>query len=67
MKEPILNKDLELLDKLTTEVVKENPETEKVKQYMKKAGLDYSEDPIERINLVLNEIQFYIDEGKSND
>ncbi len=57
MKEKII--DVDLLEKLTFEVTKENPEAGKLKEYMKKAGLKYSEDPIERINLVLNEIQFF--------
>jgi hypothetical protein len=50
--------DDELLEALTHEVTKENPETEKLKLYMKKAGLKYTDDPIERINLVLKRMNF---------
>ena len=34
---------------------------------MKKAGLKYSEDPAERINLVLTEMQFFENEELEND
>ena len=49
--------DISLLELLTQEVTKENPEKEKLKKYMKQAGLKYSNDPITRINTVLKGIE----------
>ncbi len=54
--------DVELLEQLTEELTKEKPQVEKLKSYMKLAGLKYSEDPIERINLVLNKLNFFAEE-----
>ena len=50
--------DLLILEELTNELTKPNPSEEKVKTYMKRAGLQYIEDPIERIDLVLNRLSF---------
>ncbi|MCB9025671.1 MAG: hypothetical protein H6625_05095 [Bdellovibrionaceae bacterium] len=58
--------DLDLLELLTQEVTKEDPEEEKLKQYMKKAGIKYSKDPIARIHAVLQEIHFMEKEEKEN-
>ncbi|MCB0391538.1 MAG: hypothetical protein KDD58_09610 [Bdellovibrionales bacterium] len=55
MKEKLI--DVSLLELLTQEVTKENPEEEKLKKYMKQAGLKYSNDPITRINTVLQGIE----------
>ena len=59
--------DLNLLELLTHEVTKENPEEEKLKHYMKQAGLKYSSDPIARINTVLEGIQILENKETEND
>lgn len=41
------------LQDLVTELLKSQPDEEKVKQLMLAVGLEYSEDPIKRMNLVL--------------
>ncbi|MCB0356113.1 MAG: hypothetical protein KDD40_03855 [Bdellovibrionales bacterium] len=65
MKEEFL--DLSLLEQLTNEITKEKPEEKKVKLYMKKAGIEYSSDPIKRIHRVLQEIHFLNDEENENE
>ena len=49
---------LEVLENLVDELMKEHPEDKLVKQYMKQTGIKYSEDPIERLNLVLQALHF---------
>lgn len=49
---------LEVLENLVDELMKERPEDKLVKQYMKQTGIKYSDDPIERLNLVLQALHF---------
>ena len=48
----------EILSFLAEELIKSEPKVELVKDYMAKVGLDYSEDPVERINIVLQALHF---------
>ncbi len=48
----------EILSFLAEELIKSKPEEDIVKKYMAKVGLNYSEDPVERINLVLEALHF---------
>lgn len=59
--------DIDLLELLTHEIVKENPEEEKLKLYMKKAGIKYSKDPLTRIHTILEEIDFLKAEEMENE
>jgi hypothetical protein len=43
---------IEKLELLVDELVKEAPEEQKIRGYMKSAGLTYVEDPVERMNRV---------------
>ena len=49
---------LENLEALVDELMKDAPEDGVVKSYMEKSGIPYVEDPIERIQSVLTAIQF---------
>ena len=60
------NIDVNFMEELTNEVIKKKPEEAKLKSYMKKAGLKYSEDPIERIDIVLKQMQFIENEELKN-
>ena len=48
----------EILSFLAEELIKTEPEEEIVKSYMEKVGLAYSNDPVERINMVLQALHF---------
>lgn len=48
----------EILSFLAEELIKQEPEEEIVKTYMSKVGLKYSDDPVERINMVLQALHF---------
>ena len=48
----------EILSFLAEELIKPEPEEQIVKSYMSKVGLSYSDDPVERINLVLQALHF---------
>jgi len=48
----------EILSFLAEELIKPQPEEDTVKSYMSKVGLEYSADPVERINLVLQALHF---------
>lgn len=43
----------ETYENLVEELLKDQPEEKRVEAYMKKIGLDYTEDPLKRINQVL--------------
>ncbi len=52
-----LNRE-QILSYLAEELIKPEPQVELVKDYMTQVGLNYSEDPVERINLVLQALHF---------
>lgn len=45
------------LELLVDELIKDRPEEGRVKNHMLAAGLSYSKDPVERMNLVLETLQ----------
>ncbi len=45
------------LEELAEELIKENPEEAVVKAHMKAAGLRYTEDSAERLTVVLNSLE----------
>lgn len=47
------NESIETYENLVEELLKEQPEEQVVEAYMKKIGLDYTQDPLKRINQVL--------------
>lgn len=47
-----------LLENLVEELIKPTPEEKKVKEYMKQTGLEYTADPIDRLNMVLKALHF---------
>ncbi|MCB0421885.1 MAG: hypothetical protein KDD61_12875 [Bdellovibrionales bacterium] len=49
---------IETLEKLVDELMKEVPEESLIKSYMEQSGLQYSKDPIGRINIVLKALHF---------
>lgn len=49
---------LVILENLVDELMKEEPEEQVVKKYMKQTGIQYSDDPVERLNLVLKALHF---------
>lgn len=49
---------LEVLENLVDELMKDQPEELVVKKYMRQTGIRYSEDPVERLNLVLKALHF---------
>ena len=48
----------EILSFLAEELIKPVPKEDIVKEYMSKVGLEYSTDPVERINTVLQALHF---------
>lgn len=50
--------ELQQLEVLVDELIKEAPNEDFVKDYMKEAGLDYQKDPVSRINYVLKLMSF---------
>ena len=57
---------LEVLEHLVDELMKAEPEDKVVKLYMKQTGIKYSDDPIERLNLVLQALHFTEDTPKKD-
>lgn len=49
---------IETLEKLVDELMKEQPEESVVQTYMVETGLEYSADPVQRINVVLKALHF---------
>lgn len=49
---------LKNLEALVEELLKDNPQPDVVKGFMKKTGLSYQEDPIANINSVLQALHF---------
>ena len=49
----MINEDVETYKNLVDELLKEQPEEKQVELYMRKVGLDYTQDPLKRINQVL--------------
>ena len=47
------NESIETYENLVEELLKDQPEEKRVETYMKKVGLDYTQDPLKRINQVL--------------
>jgi len=47
-----------VLEKLVDELSRVKPRTQIVKEYMQKAGFEYTSDPIDRLDMVLKEIHF---------
>ena len=47
------NESIETYENLVEELLKDQPEEQRVEAYMKKIGLDYTMDPLKRINQVL--------------
>jgi hypothetical protein len=45
------------LEDLVEELIKDKPEDTLIRTYMRAAGLKYTEDPIERMNLVFSELE----------
>jgi hypothetical protein len=45
--------DIDRLENLVDELIKQSPQEARIKAYMQKVGLDYTSDPIERFNSVL--------------
>jgi hypothetical protein len=60
--EKIQGSRLDHLEELAEELIKENPEETLVKAHMKAAGLKYTDDTCERLELVL----FQLDEARRN-
>lgn len=60
MPEKIQGSRLDHLEELAEELIKENPEETVVKAHMKAAGLKYTGDTCERLELVL----FQLDEAR---
>lgn len=58
---------MESLEFLVEEMLKEHPEEAFVKSAMKEIGLTYSDDPIERLNVVLQALHRPRVDGKSDD
>ena len=58
--------ELQQLEVLVDELIKEVPDESLVKNYMEKAGLDYKKDPVSRINYVLKLIDFSDNKEKIN-
>ena len=48
----------QILSFLAEELIKTDPKTDMVKECMQKIGLEYSDDPVERINIVLQALHF---------
>ena len=44
---------IEILEMLVEELIKPTPDDRLVREYMSQVGLTYSDDPVERINRVL--------------
>ena len=49
---------LQTLELLVDELMKEKPEEKLVKSYMQETGLQYTLDPIDRLNTVLKALHF---------
>jgi hypothetical protein len=49
---------LEILEDLVEELLKEEPEEERVQEYLQMAGLSNTTDPIDRIREVLQALDF---------
>lgn len=47
------HESIETYENLVEELLKDHPEEQRVEAYMKKIGLDYTIDPLKRINQVL--------------
>ena len=47
------NESMETYEHLVEELLKDQPEEKRIEAYMKKVGLDYTMDPLKRINQVL--------------
>lgn len=47
------NESIEVYESLVEELLKDQPEEKRIETYMKKIGLDYTMDPLKRINQVL--------------
>lgn len=45
--------DLDQLEELVDELMKQKPQEERIKAYMKNVGLEYTPDPIVRLGTVL--------------
>ena len=45
--------DLDRLEELVDELMKQKPQEERIKTYMKNVGLEYNADPIIRLSTVL--------------
>ena len=50
------------LELLAEELIKKTPSENNIKSYMEVTGLQYHEDPIERINIVLKALQAQAEE-----
>ncbi len=48
---------IDQLENLVDELVKHEPREERIKAYMREAGLGYVADPIERLNTVLQALE----------
>ncbi len=49
---------LEKLEALVEELIKDVPEENRVREMMFETGLAYTEDPVQRINMVLQALHF---------
>ena len=58
MEKEMNSSKLETLEKLVEELMKDQPEEQVVESYMKVTGLEYTSDPIQRINTVLKMLHF---------
>ena len=47
---------IDILENLVDELMKDQPEEQKLKDGMKAVGIEYSDDPVERINRVLRKM-----------
>jgi hypothetical protein len=50
-------KDFDQLEELVDELMKQKPQEERIKAYMKNVGLEYIADPIMRLGTVLQAIE----------
>jgi hypothetical protein len=57
MEEPIKKQTL-MLEMLVDELIKEQPREEVIQEQMEQMGLSYKTDPVDRLNDVLQALQF---------
>lgn len=49
--------EFETLENLVDELAKPKPQEERIRSYMRQVGLEYTDDPIEQLNCVLQALE----------